>query len=326
MEGLEQLYERIRSFQESRTILTALELDVFTAVGKGNAAPAVAAKIGCNPRATEMLLNALVALGLLVKQDGVFRNTPETSRFLCASSPQDARLGLLHMANLWHRWSRLTDCVRAGNAESYEETGGRSAEWTEAFIAAMDRNAKERAPIVVNAVGAAKVRRLLDVGGGSGAYAIAFAQANPVLKADLLDLASVGPIAQRHINQAGVADRVTVRAGDLRSDKLGEGYDLALISAICHMLGPDENRDLLRRCHAALVPGGRVVIQDFILEPDKTAPRFGALFALNMLVATRAGSSYSEGEYREWLDSAGFREIQHVRLPGMTGLMIGARP
>jgi len=91
------------------------------------------------------------------------------------------------------------------------------------------------------------------------------------------------------------------------------------------MLSPAENCNLLGRCHAALASGGRIVIQDFILEPDKAAPRWGALFALNMLVGTRAGSSYSEPEYAGWLKSAGFRGIQRVRLPGPAGLMIAAR-
>jgi hypothetical protein len=90
------------------------------------------------------------------------------------------------------------------------------------------------------------------------------------------------------------------------------------------MLSPAENIDLLRRCREALAPGGRVVIQDFILEPDKTAPRFAALFALNMLVGTRGGASYSEPEYAAWLGEAGFHEIRHARLPGITGLMIAS--
>jgi predicted O-methyltransferase YrrM len=176
----------------------------------------------------------------------------------------------------------------------------------------------------VRATGVDNVRRMLDVGGGSGAYSIAFARANPALHADILDLAAVEPIARRHIQDSGVADRVHVRSGDLRSGRLGEAYDLVFVSAICHMLSPAENLDLLRRCHEALAPGGRVVVQDFILEPDKTAPRFAALFALNMLVGTRGGASYSEPEYAAWLAEAGFQEIRRARLPGITGLMIAS--
>jgi (2Fe-2S) ferredoxin/SAM-dependent methyltransferase len=321
----DDLNDRVRGFQESRAVLTALELDLFTAIGQGGSATEIASRISADPRATEMLLNVLVSLRLLVKDEGVFRNSTATARYFAAGSRDNARPALLHTVHLWHRWSTLTDCVRAGTAVPKGEIAERGEEWTEAFIAAMHRNASERAPLVVRAVGAESVHRMLDVGGGSGAYSIAFAQANPRLRADILDLATVEPIARRHIAQARVEDRVKVRAGDLRSGPLGEGYDLVFVSAICHMLSPAENLDLLRRCREALVPRGRLVIQDFILGPDKTSPRFAALFALNMLVGTRGGSSYSEPEYAEWLDTAGFRDIHHVRLPGITGLMIGSR-
>ncbi|HUK16420.1 MAG TPA: methyltransferase [Bryobacteraceae bacterium] len=319
----DDLNDRIRAFQESRAILTALELDLFTAVGGGASAEAVAAAAGTDARATGMLLNALAAMGLLAKQNDNFRNTPVSECYFCASSPDNARPALLHIAHLWPRWSTLTDCVRAGTAMARPEAA--AADWTEAFIAAMHRNAAERAPHVVRAVGAEGVRRMLDVGGGSGAYSIAFAKAVPELKSDIVDLAPVAPIAMRHIRKAGLTDRVSIRVGDLRTDQLGHDYGMVFVSAICHMLSPEENCDLLRRCHAALAPGGRIVIQDFILEPDKTAPRWGALFALNMLVGTRAGGSYSEPEYAGWLKSAGFHGIQRVRLPGPAGLMIAAR-
>jgi (2Fe-2S) ferredoxin/predicted O-methyltransferase YrrM len=320
----DDLQERILAFEESRVILTALELDLFTAVGDGERAGDVAAKVRTDARATEMLLNALVAIRLCAKHEDVFRNTPVAKRYFCAASPDNARPALLHIAHLWTSWSSLTDCVRAGTWIQREEIADRGAEWTDAFIAAMHRHATERAPQIIRAVGAADVRRMLDVGGGSGAYSIAFAKANPALAAEILDLATVKPIAQRHIQEAGIAGRVSVRAGNLRSDSLGRGYDLVFVSAICHMLSPEENRDLLGRCFAALTSGGRIVIQDFILEPDKTASKFGALFALNMLVETRAGSSYSQVEYAEWLTGAGFRDIRHVRLPGPASLMIAS--
>ncbi len=322
----DDLNESIRAFQASRAILTALELDLFTAVEGGAGALEVATSLHTGPRATEMLLNALASLRLLVKREGVFHNAPAAARYFTAGSRDNARPALLHTAHLWERWSTLTDCVRAGAAAARDEIAGRGPDWTEAFIAAMHRNASERAPLVVRAVGAESVRRMLDVGGGSGAYSIAFAQAHSAMRADILDLAPVGPIARRHIQEAGVADRVQVRAGDLRTGPLGEGYDLVFLSAICHMLSPVENLDLLGRCREALAPGGRVVIQDFILEADKTAPRFAALFALNMLVGTPGGSSYSEPEYAAWLGEAGFREIRHTRLPGITGLMLASRP
>jgi len=321
----DDLHATIRAYQESRAILTALELDLFTAVGPGATAQEAAAKAGTDPRATEMLMDALVALGLLAKQDGVFHNTPVTARYFVAGSQDCAQPSLMHTAHLWQSWSTLTDCVRSGTSVAYREIPERGDDWTEAFIAAMHRNAAERAPFVVRAVGTEGIKRMLDVGGGSGAYSIAFAKANETLRSVILDLRPVLSIAQRHIQEAGLADRIATREGDLRQGEFGTGYDLVFVSAICHMLSPEENRGLLKRCCRALAPQGRVVIQDFVLEADKTAPKFAALFALNMLVGTEAGSSYSEDEYAAWLDEAGFEDVRRLRLPGPTDLMLGTR-
>jgi (2Fe-2S) ferredoxin/precorrin-6B methylase 2 len=320
----DDLNQTLRAYMESRALLTALELDVFTAVGSGATAAEVAQKISTHPRATEMLLNALVAMGMLVKQQGVFRDTAATARFFAEGSKDNARPGLIHIANIWHRWSNLTDCVRAGTAVGHEEMAERGQDWTEPFIAAMHRNAAERAPLVVQAVGAAG-DRLLDVGGGSGAYSIAFARANATLHATVLDLPTVLPIAQGHIDAAGLAGRVETRAGDLRRDPLSKGFTLVLASAICHMLSPEENQNLFRRCFEALDPNGRLVMQDFILEADKTAPKQAALFALNMLVGTPAGSTYSYEEYTAWMNEAGFKEVRQIRLPGPSSLMVGVK-
>ncbi len=322
----DDLLRPVRGYQESRVLLTALELDVFTAVAAGATAEQVAAARRLDARGATLLLNALVALGVLVKRDGVFASAPLAARYLAAGSPDDARDALKHNLALWVRWSTLTDAVREGHAVAVAGAAARGDEWTVPFIAAMHRNAALRAPVVVRAVGVERVRRLLDVGGGSGAYSIAFAQASPALEVELLDLPSVLPIAAGHIAAAGLGGRVRTRAGDLRSDALGAGYDLVLLSAICHMLGPEENRDLLRRVKAALAPGGRVVVQDFLLEPDGTSPAHAALFALNMLVGTPAGSSYSEADYDSWLKAAGFADVRRVRLGGPTDLMLGTRP
>jgi ubiquinone/menaquinone biosynthesis C-methylase UbiE len=242
------------------------------------------------------------------------------ARFLAAGSPDSARMAMLHTARLWHRWSGLTECVRTGTAVPDE----RGPEGTEAFIAAMHNNARMRAAQLAQAA-AAGAKRMLDVGGGSGAYAIAFAKANPRLRAEVFDQPAVLAIAERHIHEAGLTERVTTRAGDLRADEFGGGYDLVLISAICHMLAPEENRNLLARAYRALEPGGRVVIQDFLLRADKTGPRAGALFSLNMLVNTRGGASYSEDEYTAWLRAAGFGEVRRVPLAGPAGVLIASR-
>ena len=318
----DDLNDMVRAFMPSRAVLTALELDIFTAIADGASAEQVAKKIGSDPRATEMLLNVLVSLKLLEKRDETFFNTPASARFFAEGSRDNARGGLIHTAHLWHRWSTLTECVRAGTSV---QPRLRDDNWTKPFIAAMDRNAKERAGAVVKAIGGNGIKRMLDLGGGSGAYSIAFAGAIPGLTSEILDTADVVPLAQDYIRKAGLTDRIATRVGDMLRDPLGKNYDLVLVSAICHMFSPTENRDLFERVHGALAPQGQIVVQDFILEPSKTAPRAAALFSLNMLVGTRAGSSYSEPEYTSWLRDAGFKDVRRVRLPGPSGLMIGVR-
>ncbi len=315
----DDLFQTVRAFMPSRVILSALELDVFTALRDGCDAKEVAKRISSDSRATELLLNALVGLGLLQKENGNFRNTPTTARFLAEGSPDSARQAQLHTANMWKRWSYLTDSVKTGfpapSVPDHEHAG--------TFIAAMDHSARGRVRAIVQAVGVNGARRMLDLGGGSGAYSIAFAKVAPELHSEIIDMPDVVPIAQKHIADAGLADRVSVRSGDMLSADLPpQGYDFVLLSSICHMFSPEENQALLARAHAALMPKGRIAISDFIVDPDKASPRSAALFALNMLVATRGGATYSEPEYEAWLNAAGFNEIKRIRIPGPVNLIV----
>jgi (2Fe-2S) ferredoxin/precorrin-6B methylase 2 len=317
--------ERIRGFQESRIMLTAVELDIFSAVRQGATASQVAAVIGAAPRSTEMLLNALTAMELLSKAGDRYRNTPLTERFLVAGSPNNIRMSLMHSVQLWGRWSTMTDAVRKGSTVVERKRSSEPDQWTTAFIAAMHSNASARAPQIIGAIDMSGVKRVLDVGGGSGAYSIAFAHAHSQLQVDILDLPAVVPLAQRNISEAGVTGQVHLRQADMLVDEFGVGYDLVFISQICHQFGPDQNRDLFAKSFRALNKGGRIVVQDFILESNRTSPKNAALFSLNMLVGTEKGSSYSEDDYRDWLNVGGFGEIEHVRIPGPTGLMVGKK-
>jgi SAM-dependent methyltransferase len=314
-----------RAFMESRILLTALELDVFTAVADGATAAQAAAARDIEAGATERLLNALVAIGLLAKRAGVFSPAPVAVRFLTRGGKDDSVDALLHQSSLWRTWSGLTEAVRSGRPVERDEMAGRGDDWTVAFIAAMHKGAAQRAPLVVQAVGVAGATRLLDVGGGSGAYSIAFALASESLSAVILDLKAVLPIAEGHVAAAGLSGRVTTRVGDLRRDDLGSGFDLVLLSSICHMLNAGENRDLLRRSFAALAPGGRVVMSDFLLSEDRAAPRQAALFSINMLVGTPSGDCYTEGEYTAWMREAGFGAVARRDLPGPASLIIGTK-
>ena len=317
----DRLDQMIRGYMPSRCILTALELDIFTAVGDGASAEQIGKRIHANARAAGMLINALVALGLLSKSGEDYKNTPESARFFVQDSKDNQRNGLLHIANIWHRWSTLTDAVRTGTRipVDYDDT----PEWTRNFIAGMQRNAKARAPLVVKALGTAGVRRILDLGGGSGAYSIAFAKACPYVQCEILDIPEVVPLTSEYVSQAGVSAQVSLRAGDMLQDDFSSGYDLIMLNAICHMFSEEQNQDIFRRAHQALARNGRLVVQDFILNPDKTGPQHAALFSLNMLVATEAGASYSELEYTNWMNAAGFTDVRRIDLPGPSDLIVG---
>lgn len=317
----DRLDQMIRGYMPSRCILTALELDIFTAVGEGANAEQIGTKIHADARAASMLLNALVALGLLTKSRDVYSNTPEAARFFIQGSRDNHRNGLLHTANIWHRWSTLTDAVRLGTCIPINLGG--TPEWTTHFIAGMDRNAKSRAPFLVQVLGTAGVRRILDLGGGSGAYSIAYAKASSEVRCEILDLPQVVPLTTDYIKKAGVSCQVSVRSGDMLTDNLGSGYDIILLNAICHMFSEEQNQQLFRRARQALAPNGRLVVQDFILNGDKTAPLHAALFSLNMLVGTDHGASYSETEYSGWMKNAGFEEISRIKLPGPSDLIVG---
>ncbi len=322
----DRLDQMIRGYMPSRCILTALELDIFTAIGEGANAEQIGARIHANARAAEMLLNALVALGLITKSGDVYSNTPESVRFFVPDSKDNHRNGLLHTVNIWHRWSTLTDAVRHGTCIPIDpriHARDSGPEWTVNFIAGMDRNAKARAPLVVQALGTAGVRRILDLGGGSGAYSIAFAKASSDVRCEILDVPEVVPLTTEYVNKAGVSAQVSLRSGDMLRDDLGSGYDIIMLNAICHMFSEQQNQQLFRRARQALAPNGRLVVQDFILNSNKTGPLHAALFSLNMLVATDHGASYNETEYSCWMKNAGFTEISRIKLPGPSDLIVG---
>ncbi|MDO8588722.1 MAG: methyltransferase [Armatimonadota bacterium] len=307
----ESAYERLSDFalgfQSSRIFLTAVELDIFTHVEPGaRTAAEVSSSAGTSLRGTEILLNALAGLGLLEKSAARYSNTPLTSRFLVAGIPDYAGVGFRHTANLWRLWSSLNDVVKTGKPQRPPLSEEEAKDSTESFIMLMHERARFRAPKVAEALELTSTNAVLDIGGGPGTHSIAFAEENPHLCAVIFDLPEVVPIARRIVLEAGMQDRITVKPGDYYVDDFGEGYDLAFLSAIIHSNSPDGNKHIFRKAFDALVAGGRIAVVDFIMNTDKTTPEYGAIFAVNMLVATDEGNCYSEREIREWFAETGF--------------------
>lgn len=313
---LEELEQQLRALQTSRILLSALELDVFAALASPATASELAERLATEPRATALLLNALVALGYLGKSEGTFR-IAEAEEYL---GDRACRTALLHHAHRWNSWSQLTARVRGTvPAEDYRSL---PAEVHESYLAMQNIRAKRRAATVAGALDADSLRRVLDLGGGSAAFAIELARLNPKLEADVVELPKLLPITQRHIAEAQLSDRLRAIPGDLHAFEPGSGYDLVLLCSVAHLFGEAENRSLFARCHRALHPGGRLAIHDHVMAEDKTMPAQGALFAVNMLVATPNGATYSFEEYAEWLRSAGFRTIEQQDIGTPIGLLV----
>jgi predicted O-methyltransferase YrrM len=321
--GIEQLMDMTSAYWLSRTILTAQELGVFAALDKGEAtAVELAARLKCSQRGTELLANALVGLGLLEKHGEHLRNGP-FARARLSPGKGDYLGGYLdHHANLWARWGELSECVRSGSGSD----GAEQARDVRAYIMGMHTTSQHWAGKVFAGMDLTGVRRVIDVGGGSGDYAYAALRQAPDAEAVIFDLPDVVQIARECAELAGVSDRVTTVAGDYHEDELGEGFDLAIVSNILHSMAPDGCVRLLEKVCRCLAPGGRCVVHDFVLNDDATAPMWAALFSLNMLTAGNPGRSYTHLEIRDFLLAAGFTDTKHVDLEGDTGVLIGHRP
>ena len=311
------------AFRESRILLTAVELDVFSQLAsRERTSLQVAHAIGTDPRATDRLMNALCVMGLLQKRDGLFFNTEAAARYLVRGSDAYLR-NLSHTNHLWDLWDGMTGAVRTGTGRGRQSIGDRGEKWLEAFIAAMHHRARTQAPQDVNLIDLHDAEHVLDLGGGSGIYAMTMLRVKRDLRATVFDLPEVVPITRRYVAEAGFADRIDTRAGDYHTDDIGSGYDVVFLSAIIHSNSYEENRALIRRCVEALRPGGQVIVQDFIMEENRVQPEHGALFALNMLVATEAGDTFTEHEVRTWMEEAGLSDIERRDTPTGTAQVVG---
>jgi len=213
-----------------------------------------------------------------------------------------------HQANCLRSWAQLAWVVKTGRcAKDVPSIRGAAADQA-SFIEAMDEASRSLAPALVKRIGPPPFRHLLDIGGGPGTWTIAFLRAAPRTCATLFDLSHTMPIARKHIAAAGLQDRVRFVAGDFASGRaLPQGADLAWISAIVHMNSRAQNRDLFRKTRAALADGGRVLVRDIVMRESRTAPASGAMFAINMLVNTPRGGTFTFRELSEDLRAAGFR-------------------
>ncbi len=317
------ILETVRGFMASRVVISAAELDLFTLLSdRARTAADITAAIDGDPRGVTILLDALCALGLLEKSDGAYRAEASAAALLSKDAPGSIRPMVLHMGSIWHKWSQITDVVRGKTVPDMKD-GILDKQNLDAFIGAMHVIASRAAPAVAAAADPGGARRLLDIGGGSGAYTLAFLDAQRAMRATLFDKPAVIEMARSWIESAGMTDRVDLVPGDFYTDELPPGHDLALLSAIIHQNSPAENEALYHKIHRALDDGGRILIRDHVMSADHTRPTEGAMFAVNMLAVTRGGSTYTFDEIAAGLAAAGFIRIRQIQSDNMFSLVEG---
>jgi len=259
-------------------------------------------------------MDALAAQGLLNRSSSGLYSVNPSIKGLLAKSGQDSILPLvLHRGTMWGTWSNLTEIVRTGVNPNRRDILSRSSEDMEAFVGAMHVIGLRMAQEIADSIDLTFFTRMLDIGGASGTYIMAFLKKAPHMTATLFDLPDVVEMAKKTLTETGLADRVQLVAGDYNTDKLPEGHDLALLSAIIHSNDREVNRRLFSKIHDALLPGGTILIRDYFLDAGRTTPRDGAIFAVNMLAATAGGTAYTFEEVREDLAETGFNDVRMIR-------------
>jgi len=308
-------------FRDAQILFVATEADVFSHLEAPRTAGAVARALAWDARGTRMLLDGLVAVGLVEKADGAYRNGEAASACLVPGKPGYQGDIVRHTQNGWDGWSRLGECVRTGQGVP-RDGRRRDPQELRNFILGMSNIAALSAQDVLGAVDLSGFTHVLDVGGGPGTYSIAFLRAHPAMRATLFDLPEVVDIAREQVAAAGLTERFRFRPGDYGKDDFGQGYDLVLLSNIIHSLGDGPNRALVKKCHAALAPGGTLIIKDFLVDEGRTGPGWSLIFALHMLVHTGQGDTYTATEVEDWTREAGFGKGRLVSITPQTRLWV----
>lgn len=319
----ERIFNTLNAYQNTAALKTAIELDIFTAIGEGaDQAATIATKIGAAERGVRILCDYLTILGFLTKETNRYVLTQESALFLDRRSPANltSTIGFLGKEELMEQFQKLTEAVRKGGCATQD---GDSTKPKPEFWVAF---ARSMAPLTVPAAkfiaellraGDRNPWKVLDVAAGHGMYGIALAKANPWAQVVALDWEPVLQVARENARAAGVADRYALRPGSAFETEMGAGYDIVLLTNFLHHFDPATCEKVLRRVHAALRPGGRAVTLEFIPNEDRVSPPTAASFSLIMLASTDAGDAYTASELNRMFQNTGFRNSTCHLVPGM---------
>lgn len=312
-----------QGFQQFRVLATAVDLRAFSEIPSSGATVAGMTKLlGLEERPTRVLLGALAAMGLLTKRGPRYRNAPIADRYLVEGRPlyYGPFIAMLDR-RLYDTYRNLDVALRTNRPLTADpalgnvfQTMARDPAMAQLFTRAMHANGGYWAEQLAKRVDFSRHRHLLDVGGGSGVYAIAIARRHRRMRATVFDLPGVLKVAREHIRGERLEDRVETLAGDFFRDAWPKGPDVVLFSAVLHDWVPETSRALLRKAATVLPRGGEVIIRETFLDDDGTGPLYAAMSSVTMLVETE-GENYSWATYESWLREAGFGQFRRIPFP-----------
>ena len=316
---LEELRDLVFAFRLPRILLSSLELDLFSVMGKTAwTIQALSKKLRASERGVDILCRNLASAGVLRKKGARYQNSQLGQTFLNSKSPQYRGAYLDLMQRQWEDWSQLSRSIRTG--KPVEEKEPETPTYRRSFSWAMHQRSIEPAKQVARQLNLKHARTLLDLGGGPGTYALEFLAKNSKLQATVMDRQPALEVAKEIAGTCRHGKRLSYQKGDFLKDTIKGFYDIIWVSNVIHIYSPSENTKLFKKLFSHLHPKGRVIIQDtFLMDQDGLYPQETNLFAVTMLLFTDTGNTYKANDVHGWLKRAGFTSPNNLSLQKGTG-------